>query len=350
MDKSFVYDTAQKPNRILFYICLAGMLVLLAVLGLNWRYFYNFAFGPFSIDNATLSNLTDPTGRLEYFVNVVADDVADSGFQRVTDYSNGKKVVEANFPVLLVGQKVLLVETTATTISNKYTGALKTVPDQVNSDVIQPLVTQVPELKPMFLPYMLQASNFRMPGIIGLAAGVPVFILFLVGAIVASIRTGNPLHNPTLKALNRFGEMEDVMDEVDAEMEAEHLTVGSGHLLQNWLVLSSATRLQATKYADVVWFYKQVIANRVLGIPVKQTFAAILHDRHSTRLVFTGKEAEVDEFLAELGRRAPWAVKGFTEDKEEAWKNDPEAFISRVDERQPHTETMPQTEEISKQE
>lgn len=350
MEKSFVYETAQKPNRILFYICLAGMLVLLALFGLNWRYFYNFAFGPFSIDNATLSKLTDPTGRLEYFVNVLADDVADSGFQRVTDYSNGKKVVEANFPVLLVGQKVLLVETTATTLSNKYTGALKTIPEQVNNEVIQPLVTQVPELQPMFLPYMLNASNFRLPGIIGLAVGVPAFILFVIGAIIASIRTGNPLRNPTLKALDRFGEVEDVMDEVDAEMEAKHLTIGGVHLLQNWVVLSSATRLQATKYTDVVWFYKQIIANRVLGIPVKQSFAAVLFDRHAVKLVFTGKEAEVDEFLAELGRRAPWAVKGFTEEKEEAWKNDPEAFISRVEERQPHTETPAQTEESSNQE
>jgi autotransporter translocation and assembly factor TamB len=45
------------------------------------------------------------------------------------------------------------------------------------------------------------------------------------------------------------------------------------------------------------------------------------------------KEKPVNEMLADLTTRVPWALFGFTQDLEKAWRKDPEDVIAAVDSR-----------------
>lgn len=330
MENSFIYTNVRKSSRILFYICLAGILILFGLLALNWRYFYNFLRGPFPVDAAELAEITDPSTRTEYYVTVKADDVAETGFQRVTSYKDGHEEVEAKFPVILVGQNILLVETKQTELVYTYTGALKPINAEVKAEVLDNLTTQVPELADLFLPYMLVEKNFRLNGIIGLSAGLVAFIGLVVGCIIAIRRTVNPSLQTEIKYLERFGSTEDTISQIDEEMDSPHTTIGDCDLTSNWLVLTQPGSVQTVRFEDIVWIYKEVTQNRTYGIPTHKSYSLHIFDRFGVQSTFTSSEANVDELLAAISERSPRAVIGHSTEREQQWNEDRVTFIAEV--------------------
>lgn len=330
MENSFVYTTVRKSSRLLFYLCLAGIVVLFALLAINWRYFYNVVRGPFLITSAELEQLTDPAELTEYYVTFKADDIAESGYQRITTFEDGTQEIEASFPVLLVGQKILLVETDQTELDLSFTGALKPVSEEVKTNVLDRLTADVPQLADFFLPYMLVENNFRLNGIIGFSIGLVLFIGLVIGGLFAIRRMGDPSLHPSFKDLERFGPLETTTAQIDAEIEAPHTILGNAHLTENWLVVVSSGSVNAARFADIVWFYKQVTQNRTSGIPTHKTYSVIVNDNTGQAVIFTAPEPKVDEFLAALTERCPWAEIGHTEEREAEWLNQRQAFIDRV--------------------
>jgi hypothetical protein len=330
MENSFVYTNVRKSSRILFYICLAGIIVLFGLLALNWRYFYNFIRGPFSVEAAELAEITDPSTRTEYYVTVKADDVADTGFQRVTSYKDGHEEVEAKFPVVLVGQRILLIETKQTELAATYTGALKLINAEVKAEVLDNLTTQVPELADVFLPYMLVENNFRLNGIIGLSAGMLALIGLVAGCFIAIRRIGQPSLHTDLKYMERFGSTEETVSQIDEEIDATHTTIGNCHLTSNWVVLTQPGSVQTVRFEDIVWIYKEVIQNRTYGIPTHKTYSLNIFDRFGVQSTFTSSEAKIDEVLAALSERCPRAIIGHSDERELQWKEDRVNFIAEI--------------------
>jgi len=338
MENSIVTSTVRKSSRLLFYLCLAGIVILFGLLALNWRYFYNFVRGPFPINATQLEELTDVDKRVEYYVTVQADDIAETGYQRVTTLKDGTQEIEASFPVVLVGQKILLIETDQQELDATFTGALKPVSEEVRTNVLERLTNDVPELVDYFLPFMLVEKNFRLNGIIGLAAGFVAFIGLVFGALVAIRRMGNPALHPSLKTLERFGAVDDVIDEIDAEMETAHPVFGNCHLGRKWFFVTHADGVSAARYPDIVWIYKQVSRNQTAGIPGEATPSVVVYDRLGGKITCPGSDAEVDEVLASLAERCPWAVMGYSEESEARWNDAREEFIAEITSRNPDRE------------
>lgn len=70
MQNTGIYQHIQRSNRNLLVVNTFLVLSLIALAGMNRRYFYNFFFGPFPIDNQRLLANTTPENNLQYFFKI----------------------------------------------------------------------------------------------------------------------------------------------------------------------------------------------------------------------------------------------------------------------------------------
>jgi hypothetical protein len=84
---------------------------------------------------------------------------------------------------------------------------------------------------------------------------------------------------------------------------------------------------------DLVWVYKKVTKHSVNFIPTGKTYSVVLVGRHRQRIEEQMKEKAVNEMLADLTARVPWAIFGFDQNLDRAWRKDPQSVIAAVDAR-----------------
>jgi hypothetical protein len=258
MTTTFVDDVVRRSNRNLLLISLLALVILVGAEVATFRYFYNFFTGPQPIDEETLLTVEDPESLQQYYVTVDDVDAYDTGYQYITE-SYGNETIE-----------------------HSYTGALMPITGEIQREVIDDIYTDEPDLEGVFLPYMLDATDFRSPGYLGLAAAAVVLVLSLAGLFTALRRMSNPATHPAVKSLSRFGDANVVAQQIDVEMASEHPQVGNLHFTRNWLVHKQNASVEAMRYQDVVWAYKKVTQHRTYGVPTGKTYNIHIFDRHGS--------------------------------------------------------------------
>jgi Family of unknown function (DUF6709) len=333
MTNSLVYSTVRRSNRNLLILCVAGALLLIGLAALNTRYFYNFFFGPFPIDKQTLLAIDNAGTPQKYWVTVDGDDVIDTGFQEVRS-KNGSESVTSAYMALLFDDKALIVKAqndfgfNAALKVTKFTGYLEAMPSDIRTRIVADAEQETPSLRGAFLPYMMNTDGFRDVGYGSLVVGIPLFLLCIRGIILAIKRRNDTSAHPMMRALSRFGPADYVAGQIDAEMQADHPSVGKLHLTPSWLVQAASARLDATRLDDVVWAYKQVTRHRG-GV----TYAAQIWDRHGVCISVGGKETFVNQALEAAARHAPWMLTGYNAEMEKTWKQNRAAVIETVEQR-----------------
>jgi hypothetical protein len=119
--------------------------------------------------------------------------------------------------------------------------------------------------------------------------------------------------------------------EVERELETAVRVKGGGWTLtQNYAVKNARLSFDLFRLDNLVWVYKKTIKRRVyFFIPAGTTYAAELNFSDGQADV-TGKQKKVDELLALASERAPWAVKGYTDDLAKFWKSTRAGFVAEV--------------------
>jgi hypothetical protein len=341
MTNGLVYTTIRRSNRNLMFLCTAGILLIVGLALLNQRYFYNFFYGPISIDKPALLAIGDASTPRHYWVTVDGDNAVDTGFQEVRR-KNGNESVTASYIAVLFDDKVLLVKApynygvNASLNVTQYTGYLETMPSDIRTRIVAETEEDMPELRGAFLPYILNTGSFRGTGYGALGFGIPLFVLCALGLTLVIKRRANPLAHPIMRGLSRFGSADAVAALIEAEMQTEHPNVGKLHLTPRWLVQSTPSRLEATRLEDVVWAYKQVTRQRG-GV----TYTAQIWDRHGVCISISGKEAFVNQVLEASARRAPWMVHGYTAELDQTWKKNRASVVEVVDQRRMQMTGLP---------
>jgi hypothetical protein len=119
-------------------------------------------------------------------------------------------------------------------------------------------------------------------------------------------------------------------------MASEHTVMAKNfHFTKNWLVYTAMGQFQAVRFEDLAWLYMHVTTTRSYGIAVAKTYAVMARDKFGAQLNLTvgNKEQPALEIIQEIGRRAPWAVGGFSKELEQAWKKDRAGFLAQVETR-----------------
>jgi hypothetical protein len=167
MAQDFVEGIIRRSNRNLLLICLLGIAIVAGVAAMSANYLYNFFNGPFPINTQDILAINDLNQQQQYFVTVRGADALDSGYQYVRTYDDGRETVEANYPVLLIGDYYLLVKTPGDPSGREYTGALVPISGEVQREIIDDIGQDYPKVRDAFLPFMLDATDFRGHGSIG---------------------------------------------------------------------------------------------------------------------------------------------------------------------------------------
>ncbi len=337
MNESMITKAVRRSNTTLLVVCVIGLLIVGALAVLNLRYFYNFAMGPFDVTADELIAITDPKAPQEYWVRVTGDEIYDTGIQYVETSDSGRETVEFSYQALALGDRLLLVKQPGEPVEDlTLRGSLEKINAEEQSEIIDDLVAEEPLLEGVFLPYLLNTGGFRTGGVIGLLLGGLVALGCVIGLVVAMRRSADPSTHPIFKSLQRFGPIEFTTSRIDAELGGEHTTLAKNfHLTKSWLVYNPPGKFEVMRFEDVVWLYMHVTTHKSYGITVGKTFAVMVSDKFGMRsqMVVGNKEEPAQEVIQEIGRRAPWAVGGFSPELDKAWKKDRANFLAEVEKR-----------------
>jgi hypothetical protein len=340
MVTNYIEESVRRTNRNLFITNLLLLVGVFAVALLTSRYLYNVLSGPFAMDRQTLLGLNDVGDLKKYYVALNGDQVLSTGVNEITtETRNGIKTseqVSANYVALAFDQHLLLVRAPVDYAGTHYTGSLQPIPTDVQQGVVDDIVSQEPQLKGVFLPFMLDAvDDFRTQGYIEIVAGVLLAALAIWNLIKFLQRMADPTAHPVYRALATYGPAEAVAASVDAEVAGPGATrIGSTVLTPHWLLRRGTYLINAVRLDDLVWVYRKVTQHRTYFVNTGKTYAAVLFTKQGKTIEITAKDAQATDIATNVMQRAPWAFVGYTPELVKAWKANRQSLIKAVTDRQ----------------
>lgn len=334
----WVENEARRANRNLLLVNGLIVAVLVLIVAANYRYCANFVLGCKPVSAAELAGIQSPDQQWHNFVTVAGSKSASTGYQDVEKHMQGSTVVSTEvkdeYVLLRVGQKVLLVKAPPGKEQLEYSGALEYTTDPVKEDLLRPLAAGDADLASNMLPFTLNAADYRSNGYTMLMIGLPLVALAGWNLWKAMRRVSEIQTSPVWKHLAVYGNAEQLSQQIEAELQTAMIRkYGKLQIAQQWMVRRKTFSTWVSPVGDLVWIYKKVTKHSVNFIPTGKTYSVVLVGRHRQRIEEQMKEKAVNEMLADLTARVPWAIFGFTQDLEKAWRKDPAGVIAAVDSR-----------------
>ena len=334
----WVEREARRANRNLLLVNGGMLAVLILIVAANYRYCANFVLGCQSVSNAELAGITSPDQRWRNFISVSGTKSTNTEYRDVVNHMQGGRVVSTDikdeYILLRVGEKILLVKAEPGKEKLEYSGELMKTTEPVKSDLLGPLAKEQPDMIEQILPFTLNAADYRSNGYVMLMVGLPLLALALWNCLKAMRRSSEIQTSPVWKNLAVYGNAEQLSQQIEAELQPAMIRkYGKLQIAQQWMVRRKSFSTWVSPTADLVWVYKKVTKHSVNFIPTGKAYSVVLVGRHRQRIEEQMKEKAVNEMLGDLTARVPWALFGFTQDLEKAWKKDPADVIAAVDSR-----------------
>lgn len=327
---------ARRANRNLLLVNGGLLAVIILIVAANYRYCVNFVLGCQSISNAELAAINSPEQRWRNFVSVSGTKSVNTEYRDVVNHMEGSRVVSTEikdeYILLRVGDKILLVKADPGKEKLEYSGELVAITDRVREDLLRPLAAEDADLARAVLPFTLNAADYRSNGYTMLMIGLPVLALALWNCLKAVRRSGEIQTSPVWKNLAVYGNAEQLSQQIEAELQPAMIRkYGKLQIAQQWMVRRKTFSTWVSPIADLVWIYKKVTKHSVNFIPTGKTYSVVLVGRHRQRIEEQMKEKAVNEMLADMTARLPWAIFGFDQNLDRAWRKDPQSVIAAVD-------------------
>lgn len=331
---TYIFLNIRRCNRNLLMVNLFILMILLTTGFFIQRYLYNFFFGPFDIDNQTLTSIKDADSAQKYFYNVKGEGVQETGvryiIQDIDKYTNKVKSerIEAYYHLLLVNEKFLIIKTPERRKRIHYTGVLVRVPEDVARNVIKS------DIKSNTLPFMLDCSNFRTNGYIGLGIAIPILLIIIWNLIKFIMRNGSPENHPLYKKLALYGEPSDIASKIHDETMSQAVRTAYMLVTPTWFLAERFFTLDFEKLTDIMWIYKKITTQKAYGvITTAKFFELYAMTRSGKSMILRAKEKEVDEVIINICGKAPWIVAGYSNDLKNIWNSNRNHFIEQVDQK-----------------
>jgi hypothetical protein len=141
--------------------------------------------------------------------------------------------------------------------------------------------------------------------------------------------TGHVEH-PAVKRARGWGDLEVTSAEVERDLQTAVKAKSKGWTVtQNYAVKRKLLSFDLFRLENLVWAYKKTVKRRVYLIPVGTGYAAELNFSDGNAEI-DGKQEKVDELLTLAGERAPWAVTGYSDERQKAYKRSKDGFVAEV--------------------
>lgn len=334
----WIENEARRANRNLFLVNGLTTAILVIIVATNFRYCVNFIRGCEPISATELASLKSPDQRWRNFVTVSGAKSIKTGYQDIEEKSQNGQVtsreVKAEYLFLRAGDSILLVKASPGVEKLDYSGELTATTGQLQNELVQPLKAQNPELAAMVLPLTLNAADYRENGYWGLAIILPLFLLAVWNCLKAARRSSELQTSPVWRNLSAFGNAEQLSTQIEADLQtAAGKKYGKLQVGAQWMARRKTFSTWVSPVGDLVWIYKKVTKHSVNFIPTGKTYSLVLSGRHRQRTEEQMKEKVANELLMELANRVPWALFGFDQKLDRAWRKDPQSIIATVDSR-----------------
>jgi hypothetical protein len=312
----------------LFVLACVGVCVLL---GLRWA--TNVYQGPLQLDVPALSQ-TSMTFASRNYGKVDGETSISTGVTQTTTTTRNGHVesasVTAEFMALKLGSRLLVVKAHPGTPATHYVGTLTSLPEDVKARVFDGLDA---DLRSAFLPTMLDASNDYEEGIIPAVGGLAIVVVVVSWNLVRWKRRSNDFsQHPFAKNLARYGPLEAIVPQIDAEVMAGAGNFGSTlFVTKSWFL--DCGHNSAMRKDQILWAYKKQTKTSVNGIPTGTTFNSIIRDSWGGSIEISGSEQQVHGLLTGMVETMPWIIVGYTPELEKMFKRSRQNFAQAVAER-----------------
>jgi hypothetical protein len=334
MDAGFVNGIVRRATLKSLFLALGGMAAMLLLVQPSLNYYRNVLTGPFAVNGKDLEAIRDINSLDNYFFSVHGDEAFDTGSATIWSYV-GIELYRDKHTVISLGDRLLLVETSRDPNSLDYSGELKPVPPGLQAELIDATVSEYPELKGAFYPFMLDegmmGSTFRLFGFITIAIVLGIFAWCVLALRRSVERIIDPSRHPIMKALGRYGDAAFVAAQIEREFLLVGETIGKIHFTPNWVIYRSAASLEAVQIKAIVWVYEHIYTQYVNGIPVHKSYSAYIWDRHGKLSTLPARKKQLPDVMQAILRRTPWAAAGYSQDLHNKWLSNRNEFIAAVD-------------------
>ncbi len=339
---NYIFSNIRRCNRNLLFVNGIILLIIISTGFYQIRYLYNFFFGPFDTDGKTLISIKEPDKVEKYFCTITGEEVYDSGVQHVVTnvdkYTNkvtGERI-EAYYYILVVNKRYLIVKSPDRERNHSYSGAIVKIPADVKNTILDQVKEQ--ETKAYFLPFMMDATNFRTNGYWYFGITLPILLIVLWNLIKFVQRNNCHEEHPVYKRLGKYGVASDIASRINDEIIAQSLITGSIKTTPSWLLIERFFTLDIENLADIIWVYKKITTHKAYGvITTGQTFELCIMTRDGKAIYTTGKEIQIDEIIRNICNKAPWVIAGFSAEIKNLWDRQRNTFIATVDQKREET-------------
>jgi hypothetical protein len=330
----FISRQIRRTNRNLLLLGGAILAITGAIVGAGWRDVYNFAFGPFPIQNSDLAAISSPDQPKRYFLKVTGEDLYSTGMREV-DSANHSKIL-SDIYVLQVGEKFLIVKAPPGKHEMQYAGTLTAIPPEVQKGAFRQTPENLAAVNGRVLPFMLDATGFRTTD--NWLAALGGILIGGIGLFLAGLglrRIMQPDGHPLLNKLEKYGSLQDVRMRIDSEMRSEGggEQFGTMRITSNWLIHAAAYKTDVMASRDILWAYPKITKHYHSGIPTGKTYSAILRDSKGQSVEVSGKKDSVPKLLESLQRRMPWVLIGYDKQLEALWLKEKQQFVQLIEQR-----------------
>jgi hypothetical protein len=157
-------------------------------------------------------------------------------------------------------------------------------------------------------------------------------LLLVPGVIILGAwlwRIIKPSAHPIYQYLARWGDVRQIVRQVNEEFAGSSKPSSAPQFGRNWLAQGNVYGVDLVRWQDIAWLH---IYTHVRN-GVRTNFVRV-RSRHGKQFVMpVAQQAQAEQLLRELHARAPWAEVGFSHELEQQWSKDRARFLQRVDAR-----------------
>ena len=355
MWNGFCGELIRKTNQRLLIVILVLASGLILFFGYNRRYFYGFFTGPHAVTQSDLLAANGASAFPNSILKVNGGATAGTGlYETTTDKTHPEGYTSARYLATEIGGKRMLVR-----VSPDDPLAQDAAPDNANPNGprVQSSMVLTGEAIPLasllseklavataagdeqYLPFMLDTYEYKTFGWFSVVIGGLCLLGALWGASVYLKRNSDPVHDSFAKSVAKYGALESVVPQLDAEMASAHTTVSrrgnAVHVGQHWFVGATPFRAYGARLDGLVWAYRLIVKRKMYGIiTVGTRHTLVAYDRFGQKISIQLDEPKTAEVLQLLRSVAPQAVFGFDKRLAKMWKagkgDDRTAFITEA--------------------
>ncbi len=339
MEATLIWRQINKFNQNLQLHNLIGLALLIGFGCLQYRYLRNCVLGPQKIDAEQLVKISDPSQIDRDYVTFTSRKAIDTGFQKVSKRRSSETTTNKYVLAVVNDEKALLVEAQPDDNLQQptFTGTLSTIPTDVQTQIVDPLLKEAPTMQSRILPTILETGDYRFGAYFlfpFLAIGIGICSW---NVYQARIRTRDPRKHPLYTSLARYGEADTIATQIDRELRTYHnietLKSGDTYLTPAWLIHPQTYGSHVIQLERLMWVYKKVTSHSVNFIPTGKSYELLMHDNFGTEHTIKMSDRQLDETIEQINTQAPWAVVGFSDELKALWDKQRDDFYAVVEER-----------------